>query len=154
MSRPLLLTVSGGGTAMLDFDLISSIAPILAALAAANERLVEALKSMIPGLGVDPRMGSTITQTQEEKNSTREGWIGLLSIATGILTAWLAIGAEAFPKGTPVNSWSPFLYGLLIAGGSRLWNPIIEYINAIKKSKNEAAAQQRAQTPRTPTPQA
>ncbi|MCE7934520.1 MAG: hypothetical protein DYG96_07995 [Chlorobi bacterium CHB2] len=137
---------------MPDFDLISSIAPILAALAAANERFVEALKSMIPGLGVDPRVGPEIAQTQEEENSTREGWIGLLSIATGILTAWLAIGAEAFPKGTPVNSWSPFLYGLLIAGGTRLWNPIIEYLKAIKDTKNETAAKERAQTPRVQTP--
>lgn len=137
---------------MPDFDLISSIAPILAALAAANERFVEALKSMIPGLGVDPRVGQTIAQTQEEENSTREGWIGLLSIATGILTAWLAIGAEAFPKGTPINSWSPFLYGLLIAGGTRLWNPIIEYLKAIKDIKNETAAKERAKTPRVQTP--
>lgn len=137
---------------MPDFDLISSLAPILAALAAANERLVETIKNMIPGLPVDVRATgavSTITQAQEKDNSLREGWIGLLSIATGILTAWLAIGADIFPEKIPTNAWSPWIYGLLIAGGSRLWNPIVEYLKAIKDIKNENAAQQRAQTPRT-----
>lgn len=137
---------------MPDFDLISSVTPILAALAAANEVLVKAIKSLTPGLGVDARRTTTpttpITEQQEKENSVREGWIGLLSIATGILTAWLAIGADIFPEKISTNAWSPWIYGLLIAGGSRLWNPIIEYLKAIKDIKNEDAAQQRAQTPR------
>lgn len=141
---------------MPDFDLISSLAPTLVLLAGASERLVEAIKNMIPRLQVDvrgtvPQNAGTpnpITEEQERDNSWREAWIGLLSIAVGILTAWLAVDAGAFPKEAPTTFGAVVLYGLIIAGGTRLLNPIAAYLTEIKDMKRQGAAQQRAQTPR------
>lgn len=142
---------------MLDFDFLSTIVPILLALAGASERLVEAIKNLIPPLQVDPRGttpspaaggSSPITVEQEESNSWREGWIGLLSVAVGILTAWLACDAGVFPKNVPTNTASVILYGLIIAGGTRLLNPIASYLVEIKNKKTLQTQQERAQTPR------
>lgn len=115
--------------------------PLLAALAAASERLVDALKSLIPFLQ-SPTTKAAQLAANPKKDQIREGIIGLLSILIAIATVWMAEGANIFP--TNANPFTgkfghdfltTILVGLLVAGGSRLWNPLVEWMKAIKDAK-------------------
>ncbi len=133
---------------MAGIDLMSQ-APVIAALAVANERLVEAIKNLVSSLCTDllPQgTGALPSLNDKQKNGWREGIIGLLSIVTGILIALLAFEAGALTgtKNNDYNGCTVLLCGLLIAGSTRLVSPAIKFLQAFSDTKKEHAARSRA----------
>ncbi|GEM_PF-3748157 len=122
-------------------DFLQHYAPILAALAAASERLVESIKKLFPVLSA--QLNPPKTEEEKDKDQRREGFVSLLSIICSILTAWLAWGGGVLPGLPGLHGLGTHgvatvcFYGLLVAGGSRLWNPIVEWLKAIKDAKTK-----------------
>jgi hypothetical protein len=126
---------------------LSTLIGIIALMAAASERLVETIKKLIPSLSsvalpTDAAVSSTQlpSASKDHKNSRREGILSLISILAGILTAGLGYWAGTFgklmPSKDPLTITAEILFlGILVSGGSRLWNPLVEYLKAIKDIK-------------------
>jgi hypothetical protein len=130
-----------------DYTQLSQILPILAGLAAASERLVDAIKNLIPGLSSPPTKTAQAT-ADPKKDGIREGVLGLLAILIGIATVAMANAADLFTKILDPNCANQtctglsiiqiVIFGILTAGGSRLWNPLVEWMKAIKDAKKPA----------------
>jgi hypothetical protein len=113
----------------------TKLIPILAALAAASERLVETLKSLLPFLQSPPTKVAQAA-ADPKKDQFREGLLSLLSILCGIATVCMANSLSIFPDKWGVGQfWPTVVLGVLVAGGSRLWNPLVEWMKAIKDAK-------------------
>ncbi|MDP4199130.1 MAG: hypothetical protein Q8922_13395 [Bacteroidota bacterium] len=123
---------------------VTQLIPILAALAAASERLVETLKSFLPFLSSPPTKASQAA-ADPKADRRREGAISLLAILSGIATVCMANQLSIFnsifpprtlPPGVNISDfWPTIILGILVAGGSRLWNPLVEWLKAIKDAK-------------------
>lgn len=112
----------------MDINSLSSLVSIVIILSVASERLVEIIKSYIPYLDVGNANGPT--------ESRRIAYIHMLSIFSGIITAFLASGVM---QGIVPDGWDSFwgylALGLLASGGSGFWNSILDYVNEVKKIK-------------------
>ena len=122
----------------------TQLIPVIAALAAASERLVDTVKSFLPSLS-SPKTQAEQAAVNQTKDRQREGTISILSILVGIGTVTFAEIAKMFPdKANPINGdvvhdiLATILMGLLTAGGSRLWNPLVELLKGLKDSKKPA----------------
>jgi hypothetical protein len=112
----------------MDINNLSSLVSIIIILSVASERLVDIIKSYIPYLDAD--------SDKSPKESRRRAYLHILSIFSGITTAFLAGGVmqDIIPNG--LDSFGGyFALGLLASGGSGFWNSILGYVNEIKKIK-------------------
>lgn len=136
----------------MDFDL-SSFTATLAALSVASERLTEIIKGTlvaipyiptgwletkqtvapVPAVPGAPAAAPQVNQAAEAR---RQLFIHILSGLAGIATAQIAKGN----MGEPLNQWAQslggnVLIGVLVSGGSGLWNSFGTYVKAAKDVK-------------------
>jgi hypothetical protein len=130
---------------MTNFNDFFQLMSVLSVLAIASERLVESIKKLFPSLSITPVTTSpnpaNPSKIDPKKDFKREGWVSFIAIICGIATSAMAYWAKV-----PEIKWSAdtvniigqiLLYGLLISGGSRLWNPLMEWLKAFKDQKQK-----------------
>lgn len=119
----------------MDINLLIGLVSILITLSIASERLVEIIKGFIPYLNIE--------QTDPKAEARRKALIHILSVTSGVITAFLAkpilagIINELFKSSPPNLDNFPLILalGLLASGGSGLWNSVLEYLLKIKNLK-------------------
>lgn len=114
----------------MDAGLLSTNVAVLAAFSVASERLVDIVKGLFPALD------------QKSSDAKREGWrraaLQALAVAAGIVTA--AVARDSLPEGlglavaaeTPLGILG---VGLMVSGGSGLWNGILAYLRQVKEAR-------------------
>jgi hypothetical protein len=124
------------GKIQMDYAHLVQWTALVAALAAANDRLVDLFKSLCPALTQQRDVGGrALRNTPEDRK--REGMLIWLSLLCGVVTAILAYFAHVLPLTNDIfqDALRVLLLGLLSSGGARLWNPVVEYLKAIKDIK-------------------
>jgi predicted histidine transporter YuiF (NhaC family) len=150
----------------MDVNKLTAIVTILITLSIASERLVEIIKGFIPFLNADTldNANNLINPNQEAR---RKAYVSILSVFCGIATAFLAspilagifkdmvAGSNCQIAGLGENTPCGFdltgngillvlALGLLAAGGSKLWNSVLEYLLKIKDLKKAEANRETA----------
>src|SRR5258708_7124435 len=123
-------------------QMLQSLATLVLALSAANERLVEAIKNLVPWLAEEKLAGGMV---DPNKDRWRQLAVQVTSIvlATGV-AAW-AVKGNPFDWGTiytigtgkdqlNVPAW---LLGLLTSGGSAFWNSMLDFARAAGKLREK-----------------
>jgi hypothetical protein len=120
----------------MEFTQLTLIVSFILAISLASERLVEILKGIV-GLQWPSINAKT---TDDVKEAGRKAWNCVLSIAAGMITAFLTRLAmpDADLMKEPI---SIVTYGLLASGGSSFWNSILAYLLSVKDIKKNMAAQ-------------
>ncbi len=116
----------------MNFDNIPQLTATLAILTTVCERLVETIKKLIYPL-------SERDDASWKQNLIREGAVSALSIICGIAVVAIASCAKILPgqstSGTELSGFSIVIFGLVVAGGTRAFNPAIEWLKAVKDAK-------------------
>lgn len=112
----------------MDTQNFTQIVTLILALSVASERLVEILKSFVPYLNR--------TLEDSAREARRQGIVQVMSVLSGIVTAYLAKDylpptVVAASSGASANL-SILGLGLLASGGSSLWNSVLAYLVSIK----------------------
>lgn len=109
-------------------DTLLSFVTLLITLSIASERLVEIIKNAIPWLN------------NRNSDSKKEGWrrsiLQAMAVIAGILTAYLT-GPSLGDLVPGIWKTTPGLLalGLLVSGGSGLWNTVLSYLLNLKNIK-------------------
>jgi hypothetical protein len=129
-------------------DALNAIVALLLTISLAAERLVAALKTLVPWLA-DEQKDDT-GQIDRTKDRWREFSVLLVTFAASWLTAafladggfdllgMLKIGTGASTTAIPV-----IIVGVLSSGGSAFWTSILGYIKAVKDKGTTTAAEER-----------
>jgi hypothetical protein len=117
---------------------LANLVAVLVALSLASERLVELVKNLLPFDYLRTE------QAEPDAEARRQGFLQLLAVGAGILTA--ALAQEVLGERLR-QSW--FLLGLLASGGSGFWTSILGYITSIKDIKKSEAVDTRVRAAAT-----
>lgn len=133
-------------------SILQSLAVVMIALSAANERLVEIIKSMFPHqLGSPPAVTPPVPvdPRQEARRQRRVQFVSLLCAwVVSAFVLYSQAGAkhafyECFWAPFPVTSGPDaftvptFVLALLTSGGAAFWNSILDFTKAAKQIKEE-----------------
>jgi hypothetical protein len=133
-------------------SILQSLAVVMIALSAANERLVEIIKSMFPNqLGAPPATTPPVPvdPRQEARRQRRVQFV--LLVCAWVVSAFVLFsqaGAkhpfyECFWAPFPITSGSDaftvptFVLALLTSGGAAFWNSVLDFTKAAKQIKEE-----------------
>ena len=109
-------------------DSLMSFVTLLITLSIASERLVEIIKNAIPWLNN--------RNTDPKKEGWRRGILQAMAVIAGILTAHLV---GPFLGDLVSGAWKSvpglLALGLLVSGGSGLWNTVLSYLLSLKNIK-------------------
>jgi hypothetical protein len=142
----------------MNLDTLQALAATVLALSAANERLVEVVKSLL-GAWLRPASGKTVDSpaTSSGAEKRRQALVLLVSIVaawlTASLVAWLtpayhikslasgltgnmSIGSAQAPVVLPT-----FIMGLMTSAGSAFWNSVLDFVKAARQLKQATAVQ-------------
>jgi|SRR5215510_9765169 len=122
-------------------DKISTLIALIAAISVAVERVIELIKSSIPGLG----------STWSKREGLRRALIQLLAVFVGAVMAWQMPSQLGAATGSQPKWQVDILFGLLASGGSGLWNHALDIVRATKVNKELEVA---ASAPDATKPQA
>src|SRR5262249_38278197 len=114
---------------------------LIAAISVAVERVIELIKSSIPGLG----------STWGKREGLRRALIQLLAVFVGAVMALQKPPPLPACPGLPPKNQKDILFGLLASGGSGLWNHALDIVRATKVNKELEVA---ASAPDATKPQA
>lgn len=107
---------------------LTNFVTLLIALSIASERLVEIIKNAIPWLNNK--------NTDAKKEGWRKSLLQTLAVIAGIVTAYLA---APFLGDLVSSAWKSkpglLALGLLISGGSGMWNTVLSYLLNVKNIK-------------------
>lgn len=133
-------------------SILQSLAVVLIALSAANERLVEIIKSMFPTWLAAPPVTNPPVPLDARREMRRQRRVRLLSILCAWIVAAFVLYSQASWKG-PFYAclWSPFpissgadaftvptyVLALLTSGGAAFWNNILDFTKAAKQIKEQ-----------------
>jgi hypothetical protein len=124
-------------------DTLSAVAAVLLAISLAAERLVTAVKAMIPWLAEEADEAKNPDGTTDrKKDRPRRVIVVLIAFLAAWLTTALAAGGSFFGSITIAELSFPIpLVALLASGGSAWWTNIVAYASAAKDARaNEALA--------------
>jgi hypothetical protein len=106
-----------------------------AALGVATERIVEIIKNAIPWLTND-KLG-----WPEE---LRKGFIHVIAIGVGAILASQTFDELSADYSMEGNWWMYLVFGALAAGGSGIWNSLLDIVREVNKQKQEATKRLKA----------
>lgn len=123
-------------------DKAQMLVTVLVTLSMASERLVEAIKGLLPWLNM--------AKESEAADGPRRSVLLFLSFGAGVLSAFLGrdLIHGAYPDFDPNNVWSIVGLGILSSAGSGFWNAILTYLLKLKDLK-EIAVQKAKPQPAT-----
>ena len=118
--------------------MLETVIGLLAALSIASERLVEIIKGVVPYLNT--------AKPDPKAEGIRKTILQCLAVVAGIGTTLCARVTGSIPDGSLPPGWNTpvgiFTVGLLVSGGSGLWNAILSYVFQVKElKKNEVNSQ-------------
>jgi hypothetical protein len=111
-------------------DQVTAHVALLLAMSLSTERAVEIVKGLVPWLYKDS------LDPNSKSEAVRKVAIHAIAVACGGLTAYLSKDYLPEDLERPAGSFTGALaFGLLLSGGSGLWNSILTYLVGIKDLK-------------------
>jgi hypothetical protein len=133
-------------------SILQSLAVVMIALSAANERLVEIVKSLFSTWFIAPPPTIPPALTDARREMRRERRVQLLAIFCAWIVASFVLYSQASWKGPWYEClWAPFpissgadaftiptyVLALLTSGGAAFWNSILDFTKAAKQIKEQ-----------------
>lgn len=133
-------------------SILQSLAVVMIALSAANERLVEIIKSTFPTWLAAPPVTNPPALIDGRREMRRQRRVQLLSILCAWIVAAFVLYSQSSWKGAFYQClWSPFpissgtdtftvptyVLALLTSGGAAFWNSILDFTKAAKQIKEQ-----------------
>lgn len=111
----------------MDLTKLIVIVSLILSLSIASERLVEIIKGFFPSLDK--------ARDDPAEEGRRRSYLQILAVISGIVTSYLArdflpVEVAKVPEGLAVIG-----LGLLVSGGSGLWNSVLSYLTQVKEIK-------------------
>lgn len=117
-------------------DNITGIVAVLGTLSLSVERIVQAIKNLVPFLSK--------THKEDLKEGVRRTIVQALAVVAGAGVAYVSreqiqpLLSNVFPYVEDMKWHSFAILGLLASGGSGLWNHTLSIVEEIKKAKKNA----------------
>jgi hypothetical protein len=111
----------------MDLTQLTVIVSLIMSLSIASERLVEIIKGFFPLL--DKSRDDPVAEGR------RRSYIQLLAVISGIVTAYLARDYLPVEVAKVPEGWAVVGLGLLVSGGSGVWNSVLSYLSHVKEAQ-------------------
>ncbi|HKF73101.1 MAG TPA: hypothetical protein VKB68_15220 [Stellaceae bacterium] len=117
----------------MDIGNITTVVGYIAGVSVANERLTEVIKG-IPVLSplLVGKPGAT-----GEKEESRKAVIHVVAIAIGTCVTWLSYDQVKGAAGIDPGLGVYFLFGAMSAGGSGMWNSVLDILRQVNQQKQK-----------------
>jgi hypothetical protein len=120
----------------MDVNSVTTLVGFVAGLSVATERLTEVIKG-VPGIS-----SLLAVDMKGSKEELRKAVIHVVAIAIGAFLTYLSYSQIATAIGSQsVNIGVCLLFGAMAAGGSGMWNSVLDIVRGVNKQKQIATDQ-------------